>query len=191
MTLCFATNNPNKIKEIAALVGSDFTIRPMSEYGINEDIPEPGDTLEENSMIKAKKIFDELHIPVIADDSGLEVSILNGEPGVKSARYAGESKIDSENTSLLLNNLKGQIDRSAQFRTVITLLSAGESIQFEGIVKGHIIMHPRGTHGFGYDPVFEPLGFNRTFAEMTFEEKNNLSHRAIAFNKLADHLNAK
>ncbi len=191
MELCFATNNEHKIEEILAIVGQEFTIHAMSYYGFHDDIPEPGATLEENSLIKAQTIFRKIGIPVLADDSGLEVTALNNEPGVYSARYAGDQKSHKDNNALLLRNLSSHTDRSARFRTVITYMDSDHQEQFEGIVEGEIIKDQRGFGGFGYDPLFVPSGFSNTFAEMSFDDKNKLSHRARAFQKLAAYLNGR
>ncbi len=189
MDICFATNNKNKIEEIGALIHQGFSIRPMSFYNLHEDIPETGTTMEENSRIKAVTVHNKLRIPVIADDSGLEVEALYGAPGVYSARFAGEHGNHTANNQLLLQKLEGIEHRNARFRTVITYISDNTEIQFEGIVEGEIISKERGSKGFGYDPLFVPKGFDRTFAEMSLEEKNGLSHRSRAFEKLAHYLN--
>lgn len=189
MDICFATNNKNKIEEIGALIHQGFSIQPMSFYKLHEDIPETGTTMEENSRIKAVTVHNKLRIPVIADDSGLEVEALYGAPGVYSARFAGEHGNHVANNRLLLQKLEGIEHRNARFRTVITYISDNTEIQFEGIVEGEIISKERGSKGFGYDPLFVPKGFDRTFAEMSLEEKNGLSHRSRAFEKLAHYLN--
>ena len=188
MTLCFATNNRNKIREIAALVGDEFIIKTMKEAGIKEDIEETGTSLEENSSLKARYVFDRTGLPVIADDSGLEVRALGGEPGVHSARYAGAQRSDRDNIGKLLVELEGEMDRDARFRTVITFLDDMGESQFEGIVEGRIIEMERGSGGFGYDPVFIPAGYDRTFAEMPLNQKNQMSHRSRAFQKLVGFL---
>ena len=188
MTLCFATNNRNKIREIAALVGDEFIIKTMKEAGIKEDIEETGTSLEENSSLKARYVFDRTGLPVIADDSGLEVRALGGEPGVHSARYAGAQRSDRDNIGKLLVELEGEMDRDARFRTVITFLDDMGESQFEGIVEGRIIEMERGSGGFGYDPVFIPAGYDRTFAEMPLNQKNQMSHRSRAFQKLVEFL---
>lgn len=189
MKICFASNNPNKIKELNDMLGSSYKIIGLKDLGVKEDIPETGSTLEENSTIKAQYIFERFKIPVFADDSGLMVTSLNGEPGVFSARYAGPEKNDEKNIDLLLKNLGGAEDRRASFETVITLIQEnGRSFQFKGTVDGHIISEKRGTNGFGYDPIFVPEGHKRTFAEMTSDQKNALSHRNMAVKQLITHL---
>ncbi|MEA5457983.1 non-canonical purine NTP diphosphatase [Arcicella sp. LKC2W] len=187
-TLCFATNNAHKLEEIQAILGGTFHLLSLKDINCNEELPETGNTLEANSLQKAQYLYDHYQVNCFADDSGLEVNALNGEPGVYSARYAGEQRSHSDNINFLLKNLSGKSDRSAQFRTVITLIQNGEICQFEGVIKGQIIEDLRGTDGFGYDPVFKPEGFERTFAEMSLEEKGKISHRAKAFEKLVDFL---
>lgn len=190
MRICFASHNPNKIQEIAEMAPEGIEIFGLNELGFHDEIPETGTTIEENSRIKAKTIHSKFHIPVFADDSGLEVSALNGEPGVFSARYAGPIKNDKANMDLLLKNLKNTTDKSAQFKTVITYIQEnGSENQFTGIAIGEIIETPRGDHGFGYDPIFVPEGYDRTFSEMTSNEKHALSHRAKAFQQLLSYLN--
>ncbi|MCF2490120.1 non-canonical purine NTP diphosphatase [Dyadobacter sp. CY347] len=181
MKLCFATNNLHKLKEIQALLGDQFELVTLSDIGCETDIPEPFETIAENSAAKAKYVCDHYGINCFADDTGLEVTALDGEPGVYSARYAGPQRNADDNIGLLLDNLSTKSDRSARFLTVITLVTDGKYQQFEGTVDGHIISEKRGSNGFGYDPVFMPNGFDRTFAEMTLDEKSLLSHRARAF----------
>lgn len=182
--LCFATNNTHKVEEVQAVLGNRFELSTLKQIACNEELPETGNTLEANSLQKASYLFDNYQVDCFADDTGLEVTALQGEPGVYSARYAGEQRSHSDNINLLLKNLSGKTDRSAQFRTVITLIIDGKVEQFEGIVKGEIIETIRGNEGFGYDPIFIPEGFDRTFAEMTMEEKGKISHRGRAFEKL-------
>lgn len=184
MKLCFATNNIHKLEEIQALLGNSFELITLAEIGCNEDIPEPFDTIAENSLEKARFVWDNFGIDCFADDTGLEVRALNGEPGVKSARYAGSQRNADDNMELLLKNLSGFQDHSARFVTIITLVLKGQYTQFEGTVDGKIIFDRRGQHGFGYDPIFVPDGYEKTFAEMTIQEKSKLSHRARAFSKL-------
>jgi XTP/dITP diphosphohydrolase len=184
MRLIFATNNLHKIKEIRELTGSEIDLLTLSEVNIAEDIPENEPTLEGNALYKARYIFQKTGMNVFADDTGLEVYALNGEPGVHSARYAGESKDSSANIIRLLNKLKEKTDRRARFRTVIALILNSKEYLFEGIVEGTIITDKKGTDGFGYDPVFLPDGYNQTFAEMNLDDKNLISHRANAFSKL-------
>jgi len=165
-------------------LGDSFNLLSLKDINCNEELPETGNTLEANSLQKAQYLYDHYQVNCFADDSGLEVNALNGEPGVYSARYAGEQRSHADNINLLLKNLEGKSDRSAQFRTVITLIQDGKISQFEGAIKGQIIEDQRGTDGFGYDPIFMPDNFDRTFAEMSLEEKGKISHRAKAFEKL-------
>ena len=188
MKLCFATNNKHKLKEIQALLGDQFELVTLQDIGCDTDIPEPFDTISENSLGKARYIYDHYRIDCFADDTGLIVDALNGEPGVRSARYAGEQRSSQDNIDLLLKKLSSHENRHARFLTVITLVANGAYHQFEGSVDGEIIVDQRGTNGFGYDPVFVPDGLEQTFAEMTLEEKSNLSHRARAFAKLVHFL---
>lgn len=184
MRLCFATNNANKLKEIQALLGNAFELTTLLEIGCTEDIPEPFDNIAENSKGKAQYIWEHYGVDCFADDTGLEVYALNGEPGVKSARYAGNARDADDNMNLLLARLSGKPDRGARFVTVITLVINGAYYQFEGTVEGRIISEKRGSEGFGYDPVFLPSGLEKTFAEIPLLEKSKLSHRARAFSKL-------
>jgi XTP/dITP diphosphohydrolase len=189
MRLCFATNNLNKLVEIQALLGNQFELVTLSDIGCNVDIPEPYETIAENSLGKAEYVYQNFNVNCFADDTGLEVDALNGEPGVRSARYAGPQREPADNIALLLRNLAPFEDKRARFLTVITLVIDGIYRQFEGSVEGTIIPHERGTNGFGYDPIFVPNGYEKTFAEMTLAEKSKLSHRARAFAKLVDFLN--
>ena len=189
MKLIFATNNQHKIEELRSLIKSDFDILTLKEAGIDIDIPEPYDTLEENATGKARTIFEMTGTDCFSEDTGLEVTALHGEPGVKSARYAGEGRSFDANIDKLLSNLADKSDHSARFRTVISLLIEGRETQFEGICEGQIINERRGEKGFGYDPVFIPAGSDKTFAEMTMEEKGKYSHRARATEKLVAFLN--
>jgi XTP/dITP diphosphohydrolase len=186
--LCFATNNAHKIEEIQALLGDKFNILTLHEIGCKEDLAETRTTLEGNSLQKAEYIWQNFAINCFADDSGLEVDALGGEPGVYSARYAGEQRNHSDNMDKLLQNLAKFEDKSAQFRAVITLILNGEIQQFEGIIRGKIIDEKRGKKGFGYDPIFVPDGYETTFAEMDLAEKNPISHRGLAVQKLIDFL---
>jgi len=189
MKLCFATKNLNKLKEIAALLPKGMELVGLADIGIDEDIPETGATLAENSALKAQYVFERKAIAVFADDTGLEVSALTGAPGVYSARYAGSKRDPNDNMDLLLKNLSTASNRSACFKTVITYIDAdGKMHAFEGRVDGEIIHEKRGTGGFGYDPIFVPEGEQRTFAEMSGEEKNRISHRARAFEKFLNYL---
>lgn len=183
-TLIFATNNQHKVDEVRAVLGNLFNIVTLKEAGIDIDIPEPYDTLEENAAQKSKTIFTLTGQNCFSEDTGLEAGALNGEPGVKSARYAGEGRNFNDNIEKLLYKLKDAHDRSARFRTVISLILDGKTYFFEGICTGQIITNRIGIHGFGYDPVFVPDGSNKTFAEMDMEEKNIFSHRKKAMEKL-------
>jgi len=183
-TLIFATNNEHKIKEIQSLVGNDFSIITLKEAGINIDIPEPHETLQENAYEKAITIEKITNQNCFSEDTGLEIEALNGEPGVKSARYAGEGRNFQANIDKVLEKLVGNENRKAQFRTVICLLWNKEVIYFEGICKGYIAETMHGAEGFGYDPIFIPDGASKSFAEMTMDEKNKFSHRQKAVTKL-------
>jgi XTP/dITP diphosphohydrolase len=187
--ICFATNNKNKLFEVKRAVPENFEIVSLEEIGCFEELPETTDTLEGNSLQKAQFVLEHYYVPCFADDTGLEVEALGGAPGVYSARYAGLQRDNNDNIELLLKNLSGINNRRAQFRTVITLTGLDDRpIAFEGIVGGEITLEKSGTQGFGYDPVFRPEGFSKTFADMTIEEKNQLSHRAIAVRKLTSYL---
>lgn len=183
MKLIFATNNQNKVKEFRSLLGDQFEIITLQEAGIDIDIPEPHDTLEANATEKSATIHQMTGESCFAEDTGLEINALNGAPGVLSARYAGEQKEAADNIVKVLAELEGQSDRSAQFRTVISLILDGKEHQFEGVSKGHITTATKGAKGFGYDPIFVPEGETRAFAEMDLTEKNKYSHRARAFAK--------
>lgn len=185
MKLYFATNNIHKLKEVQEVVGDSFQIESMRSLGINEDIPEDQLTLQGNALQKARFLYDRTGESCFADDTGLEVDALNGAPGVYSARYAGEAKNSLDNMALLLKNMSGIQNRKARFRTVIALILDGKEYLFEGVVKGTIAEEPRGTAGFGYDPLFVPDGYSTTFAEMDSEAKNAISHRGRAVEKLA------
>lgn len=182
--LIFASNNPHKIREISSMIGAEFRITGMNELGINDDIPENEATLEGNALEKARYIHKLTGKNAFADDTGLEVDSLNGQPGVHSARFAGESKDSAANVRKLLSMLSGINNRKARFRTVIALIWNKKEFLFEGTVNGNIIYEPRGTEGFGYDPVFVPDGMTNTFAEIPLAKKNIISHRARAFSKL-------
>ena len=188
MKLVFASHNQNKVNEIKSLLPDTFEILSLTEIGFNEEIEETGLTLDENSKIKAQTVFEKTGYFCFADDTGLEIEALNYEPGVFSARYAGNQKNDSDNIEKVLLNLQGMTNRNARFRTVITLLIGQEEYSFEGRVDGKIIMEKRGEFGFGYDPIFIPEDESRTFAEMSMEEKNQFSHRARAFLKMIEFL---
>ncbi len=189
MQIIFATQNPNKAKEIEAKLGNAFTIIDLESINITEEIPETANTLEGNALQKARYVYQKTGRNCFADDTGLEVEILNGEPGVLSARYAGLQKDANNNMDLLLQNLEGKTNRKARFITVIALIINNKEQLFEGIANGTITATKQGEEGFGYDPIFIPDGFDRTFAQMTFDEKNQLSHRAKAFDKMKTFLN--
>jgi len=188
MQLCFATHNQDKVREIKKLFSKGFEIICLNDLAITEEIEETGNTLVENALIKANYVVKNHDVICFADDSGLEVAALNGAPGVKSARYAGEPVNSERNIDKLLSELNGSANRNASFRTVIALVIGGEELIFEGSVEGQIIESRRGTNGFGYDAVFLPKDFDRTFAEMNLEEKNLISHRAKAVTKLINFL---
>ena len=183
-TLIFATNNQHKIDEIREVLGNLFDIITLKEAGIEIDIPEPHDTLEANASEKSTTIYKLTHKNCFSEDTGLEVDVLNGEPGVKSARYAGENKSFKANIEKLLRNMGLTENRHARFRTIISLIVDKKEIQFEGICEGDIILEARGENGFGYDPVFVPTGSKLTFAEMNIKEKSAYSHRKKAMDKL-------
>jgi XTP/dITP diphosphohydrolase len=187
--LVFATNNKHKLEEISLMVGSKFKIIGLKEINCLEEIPETGDTIEQNASQKSFYIYNRFGYNCFADDTGLEVDALNGRPGVYSARYSGEGKNFDDNMNKVLSELSGVSNRKAQFRTVISLVLNGKEFLFEGLVLGSITSVKLGNNGFGYDPIFKPDGFNKTYAEMTIEEKNKFSHRALAVNKLIDFLN--
>jgi XTP/dITP diphosphohydrolase len=189
MNLIFATNNQHKVDEIRAVLPSHFSVKTLKEAGIDIDIPEPHNTLQENAREKARTIYHLTGTNCFSEDTGLEVPSLNNEPGVKSARYAGEEKSFQKNTEKLLHNLAEKSDRTAQFRTVVCLVLNGEEYFFEGICRGRIIAAPKGNKGFGYDPVFVPDGADKTFGEMNLEEKNSFSHRRKAIDGLVSFLN--
>ena len=193
MKIVFATNNQHKLSEIRQILGNRVEVLSLKDIGCDVDIPETGTTLEENALQKAQYIYDNYHIDVFADDTGLEVDALNGAPGVYSARYASmensSASHDSEaNMVRLLKELGDNNNRRARFRTVIALIQQGKVHEFEGIVNGNIISERRGGEGFGYDPIFQPDGYDQTFAEMGAETKNQISHRARATQKLANYL---
>lgn len=193
MELVFASANKHKIEEINSLLDSTFKLSGLSTIGITEEIPEPGNTIKENSYLKALYVKEYLlklgkELPVFADDSGLEVEAMNGAPGVFSARFAGQPKNDLNNNAKLLLEMKRFTNRRARFVTVVTLLLNNEVHYFEGEVKGTIAFEPRGTQGFGYDPLFIPQGYRSTFAELGADVKNQISHRAKAVSRLVQFL---
>jgi XTP/dITP diphosphohydrolase len=186
--LVFASHNLNKIQEVNDILGLGFRILGLDEIGCHEEIPEPYDTLEENALAKARHVFSHYGKNCFADDTGLEVDVLKGQPGVLSARYAGPEKDNRANVNKLLKELTGKINRKARFRTVIALVIDGKEYFFEGIVNGMITMEAKGSKGFGYDPVFIPDGYDQTFGELDAAIKNRISHRWAAVAKLADFL---
>ncbi|HMU46407.1 MAG TPA: RdgB/HAM1 family non-canonical purine NTP pyrophosphatase [Chitinophagaceae bacterium] len=190
MKLIFATNNIHKAEEIRSVISNNLEIITLKEAGIDIDIPEPYHTLEENARAKSRTIYEMSGTNCFSEDTGLEVHALGGEPGVKSARYAGTEKSFEKNIDKLLSELKDKQDRQARFRTIISLIIDGKETLFEGICEGKIANERKGSAGFGYDPVFIPEGYNKTFAEMTTEEKNQISHRSKATQKLVVFLNS-
>ena len=188
MRLVFATNNKHKLEEMRAILGGKVELLSLADIDCHDDIPETADTLEGNALIKARYIYDKYGCSCFADDTGLEVDALGGEPGVYSARYAGENNDSEANMRKLLQNLTGKSERSAQFRTVIALIIEGEEFLFDGIVRGRISEERMGSAGFGYDPIFVPDGYEESFAQMTAEQKNAISHRSRAASALNDYL---
>lgn len=188
MKIVFATNNAHKLSEVAQVVGDKFELVTLRECGITEDIPENEPTLEGNALAKARYVYSRTGLNCFADDTGLEVDALNGEPGVRSARYATDGHDDEANKRLLLERMQGVENRAAQFRTAVALIMDGKEYLFEGIVRGDIACEEHGAGGFGYDPLFLPEGGALTFAEMSAEAKNEISHRGRAVRKLAEFL---
>ena len=188
--IVFATANNHKLKEVREILGDDFEIVSLNDIDFKDDIPETGDTLEENASQKSHYILDRFNIDCFADDTGLEVDALEGAPGVYSARYSGENATYDENVNKLLSELNGVTKREARFRTVISLLIDGKEYFFDGVVEGHIIDHKSGSGGFGYDPVFVPEGYGQTFSEMKSDTKYSISHRGKAIKKFADFFSA-
>ena len=188
MKLIFATNNAHKVAEVQAVLGDGYELVTPRQMGITEDIPETASTLEGNARQKARYLYERTGLDCFADDTGLEVDALDGAPGVHSARYATDGHDFEANTRLLLHNMDGKEDRRARFRTAIILIEGGEEHLFEGRVEGEITHAPAGCGGFGYDPVFRPEGYELTFAEMSADEKNSISHRARAVAKLVEYL---
>src|SRR5690606_25966811 len=188
--LIFATNNAHKLAEVRAIIGDKFAIKSLADIGCEDDIPETGETFQENARQKTDYLFTKYKLDCFGDDSGLEIDALYGEPGVYSARYSGSRDME-KNIDLVLERLEGENHRAARFKTVISLLLNGEQYYFEGAIEGSIIAERRGGKGFGYDPIFIPEGYQQTFAEMSAAEKNTISHRAIAVQKLADFLDSK
>ncbi len=185
--LVFATNNTHKTEEVANILAPEYQVLNLKDINCLVDIPETGDTFAENATLKSTYVYQNYHLDCFADDSGLEVEALNNEPGIFSARYSGV-KDDTTNLQLLLKNLEGESNRKARFKTVISLLKNGKNHLFEGVIEGTIRIEPTGSKGFGYDPIFQPDGYDITFAEMEMSEKNKISHRALAMQKLIDFL---
>ena len=190
-TLVFATNNAHKLEEIREILGEKFHIVSLKELGCQEDIPEEQDTLEGNALQKARYIRDKYKVNCFADDTGLEIEALGGEPGVYSARYAGDGHDSEANMRKVLDKMSGETNRRARFRTVIALLLDGQEHLFEGKVRGEILRERHGEGGFGYDPIFRPEGFTQSFAEMSLEDKNKISHRGQATEALRKFLNER
>lgn len=188
MTVCFATNNAKKLEEIRQLLEPHYQVKSLADIGCHEELPETGNTLEANSRQKAQYVWDHYGVACFADDTGLEIETLGGEPGVYSARYAGPERNNEANIDLVLQKLQGAANRRARFRTVITWIESGNVQQFEGIVEGEILEESVGTKGFGYDAIFRPQNERRSFAQMSMEEKNNISHRGRALKKFVDFL---
>ena len=187
--LIFATANTHKLEEVGKVIDhSKFELVNLKDVGITEDIEETGDTLEANALIKARYVVEKTKSNVFSEDTGLEVDVLGGDPGVITARYAGPQKDANDNMDLLIKNLVGKVDRSAQFRAVIALIIDGQEVLFEGIVRGSIAKEKSGVDGFGYDPIFIPEGYNKTFAELPDEIKLGMSHRTRAVNKMVEFL---
>lgn len=189
MELVFATNNSHKLKEITPLLKNSFKILSLRDKEIKDNIPETKDTIEGNASEKAFYIYNKYNVNCFADDTALEIEALNGEPGVYSARYAGNRCSFDANINLVLDNLEGKTNRKARFRTVISLVIDGKETLFEGIINGAISTERYGRDGFGYDPIFMPNGYGMSFAEMTLDEKNKISHRGKAVAKLVDYIN--
>ena len=187
-TLVFATNNPHKAKEVEQILGGQYQVKTLKDIGCLEDIEETADTLEGNALIKAQYVKNNYGFDCFSEDTGLFVNALNGDPGVHTARYAGEARNADDNINLLLKNLADKTDRSARFITIITIIMGEKEIHLEGICPGRIAQERSGTGGFGYDPVFIPDGYDLTFAELGEEIKNKISHRALATKQLVSYL---
>ena len=191
MELIIASHNENKILEFKKKLGKKFFLKSLSEIGFKDDIPENENTIEKNAIFKSNFIYKKYNCNVFSDDTGLEIEALNNEPGVRSARYSGDKKNSFENIKLVLKKLDGISNRNARFKTIISLIIDNKNYCFEGVVNGTIIDKPRGKMGFGYDSIFVANNMNKTFGEISIEEKNKISHRAIATNKLIDFINKK
>jgi XTP/dITP diphosphohydrolase len=188
MNLIFATSNAHKVKELASVLPEGITVQSLKDIGFTEELPETQDTIEGNSLQKAQYLSEKLGVTCFAEDTGLEIDALDGRPGVYSARYAGPDAAYQDNVNKVLAEMEGKTDRNARFKTVITYFSEGKSVQFTGLCKGLILTEPRGTEGFGYDPIFVPDGCNLSFAEMRLSEKNRYSHRSKAVDQFLEFL---
>ena len=188
MELIIASQNQNKLVEFKKILGDKINLFSLSDIGLNQEIPENEKTIKKNAMFKAKFVNIQTGKNVFADDTGLEIDSLNGEPGVYSARYSGVERNPDKNIELVLNKLKNKSNRNSRFKTIISLILDGTSVYFEGVVEGKITEEKRGSNGFGYDPIFQPNGYASTFGEMSLNEKNKISHRSIAINKMVQYL---
>ena len=188
MELIIASQNQNKLVEFKKILGDKINLFSLSDIGLNQEIPENEKTIKKNAMFKAKFVNTQTGKNVFADDTGLEIDSLNGEPGVYSARYSGVERNSDKNIELVLRKLKNKSNRNSRFKTIISLIIDGKSVNFEGVVEGKITEEKRGSNGFGYDPIFQPNGYSSTFGEMSLKEKNKISHRSIAINKMVQYL---
>lgn len=188
MELIIASQNQNKLVEFKKILGDKINLFSLSDIGLNQEIPENEKTIKKNAMFKAKFVNTQTGKNVFADDTGLEIDSLNGEPGVYSARYSGVDRNSDKNIELVLRKLKNKANRNSRFKTIISLIIDGKSVNFEGVVEGKITEEKRGGNGFGYDPIFQPNGYSSTFGEMSLKEKNKISHRSIAINKMVQYL---
>ena len=188
MELIIASQNQNKLVEFKKILGDKINLFSLSDIGLNQEIPENEKTIKKNAMFKAKFVNTQTGKNVFADDTGLEIDSLNGEPGVYSARYSGVDRNPDKNIELVLRKLKNKANRNSRFKTIISLIIDGKSVNFEGVVEGKITEEKRGSNGFGYDPIFQPNGYASTFGEMNLKEKNKISHRSIAINKMVQYL---
>ena len=188
MELIIASQNQNKLVEFKKILGDKINLFSLSDIGLNQEIPENEKTIKKNAMFKAKFVNTQTGKNVFADDTGLEIDSLNGEPGVYSARYSGVERNSDKNIELVLTKLKNKANRNSRFKTIISLIIDGKSVNFEGVVEGKITEEKRGSNGFGYDPIFQPNGYASTFGEMSLKEKNKISHRSIAINKMVQYL---
>lgn len=188
MELIIASQNQNKLVEFKKILGDKINLFSLSDIGLNQEIPENEKTIKKNAMFKAKFVNTQTGKNVFADDTGLEIDSLNGEPGVYSARYSGVDRNSDKNIELVLRKLKNKANRKSRFKTIISLIIDGKSVNFEGVVEGKITEEKRGSNGFGYDPIFQPNGYASTFGEMSLKEKNKISHRSIAINKMVQYL---